>query len=144
MGIEHKRADWETRLTKHVDNMACVPFAWGVNDCTTFVVSCIQQMNMNPPEVPLYNYTTEEEAILFSKSHNLLDEMKKQLNAFEVEEGFQQVGDIIVGKNLQGFDCAHICLGRKSVACFPKYGVKIFPTKHLLEASEPKKILRYF
>lgn len=141
MGI--KRDTWERDLHRYVTEVRGASFEWGVLDCTSFVVKCLEKMTDQELITPLFTYTSKDEAIELAKHWSLPREMQKQLGAYEVLKGFQAVGDIIVIQENPDYLCAHICLGRFSAACMPDKGVVIFPTKLLTNSEHPTVILRF-
>lgn len=140
-----KLSDWEKRLSNFVSQNLNQPFEWGKRDCTTFAIDCIESMTGKQYEKPEYTYTNMEEAIEFSKTVSLFDEMKKQVDAFEIQPNFQTVGDIIFCQEKEGYPCIYVCLGSRSVTVAPDYGVRAVPTKLVLKSVpiDNIKILRF-
>lgn len=141
MGI--KKTTWERDLTRFVTSQMNKEFIWGHRDCTIFIAECLQAMTETPLVIPYGEYDSREGAIEHSKRQRLGPEMKLQLQAYEIEDGFQQVGDVIIVKENDDYDCVHLCLGRKSVCCIPDYGVRQVPTSLIMRDTNPRQILRF-
>lgn len=138
--MELKIKDWDIALHKYnIANMK-QPFSWGIRDCTIYTISCIEVMIGREVVKPKFTYTNEEEAKEFAKTWSLERGMVEQLGAFYIQPNFQRIGDIIIVSE-KGFECSHVCLGRKSISCFPGLGVRLFHTG--IFDLDSAKILRF-
>lgn len=117
-----KRTDgWDVRLVRWADARRGSPFEWGVTDCAMLAFEAIDAMAGGEELAQKYRgrWDSERAARRF-QAKGKIDTAQVLIDAgcVEVPPGHHQRGDIIVVP-LDGFQCAHVCVGRTSLSVRP-------------------------
>jgi hypothetical protein len=137
-----KTQNYHRALTDYINASLKLPFEWGKRDCVTYAIGAIEAMIGKEVEKPEFAYTTEEEALEFSKSWSLQEGMIAQLSAYEVPHKFHQPGDIAIVRR-DGFECCHVVFDRRAYAPLLDDVVRAFSVHKLYEECPDAKILRF-
>ena len=114
-----KRANWWVYLHQYLSDCESKAFAWGSFDCVIFAVGCLEAMLGRPVETPDFDYTDKAGAILKAQDIQLSQEMKRQLQAYDVEPGFIQQGDVVIIQE-DGLEKAMVFTGSTLVVPMPE------------------------
>lgn len=126
-----KRNNWLVELTKHINSQLGQPFTWGVCDCTTFALECVEVMIGRGLVKPEFTYRTQDEALAFAELHRVEDALVEQCNAYRVPPHTAKAGDLLIVPEY-GFECTHVCVGRRAVVPIPNHGVRAMPVEPIL------------
>lgn len=129
-----KLHDWDARLARWATGQVGTPFAWGGTDCAILAFEALDAMaGGNLAAQYRGEWNTELGARRFQIKHRT-DLLKVILRAgcAPVEPHFQQRGDLLIVEE-NGFQCAHVCMGLRSLSSWPDMGVHWCRTLHLLK-----------
>lgn len=117
-----KRAEgWDVRLVRWADSRRGAPFAWGVVDCAMLAFEAIDAIAGVDELAALYRarWDSERSALRFQVRENTdTARVLAAAGCEQVADGFHQRGDIIVVPQ-GGFQCAHVCMGVRSLSVRP-------------------------
>jgi hypothetical protein len=129
-------------LTDYLNASFRKPFQWGTLDCVIFAIGAIEAMIGGEVDKPEFTYTTQEEALEFSKTWSLAAGMVDQLNAYEVPRHFHQPGDILI-INDNGIERTYVVFDRRAYSPMPGGTVTAFNVYQLYEKCTELKLLRF-
>lgn len=121
-----KRDNWLVHLTKFINGQLGQPFEWGVRDCTTFALECVEVMLGRGLVKPEMTYCTQDEALAFAELHRVETGLVEQCGAYRVPPETAKAGDLLIVPEY-GFECTHVCVGRRAVVPVPNHGVRAMP-----------------
>lgn len=146
-----RRNDWETRLSAWAQSRLGAPLVYGETDCLMLSFEAVDAMAGSDLAGHWRGrWTSEADGIRYMIKHgtNIVAELH-DAGLYDVDAGFQQPGDIIVGEAMAdgsavekrlrkqlgiGFMRAHVCLGHMSISAMPGAKAALVRTHALLAA----------
>lgn len=107
---------WESLLAEYIEGRRNEPFAWGTNDCCTFVAGCIRAITGVDPLSDWPQYKTAAQAKRIIRNLGGLQAIATAvLGEARENRGFAQRGDVVLA-TLDGDELLGICIGHEWVA----------------------------
>ena len=118
--IDHNKAN------NYIESKLGKPFAWGTNDCNTFIVGYFDAvLGTDLLKIIYKKYTTKLGAIRFQKKFGQrISGRCLELGMTEHHPTKATFGDILIKKN-ENWDSCHICIGSKIASIDENIGTAI-------------------
>jgi len=116
------------KVNKYIESKLNQPFAWGTNDCNTFVLHYLDKLlDTDLLKIAYKKYSTKLGAIKFQKKHGQkISEKCLELGMTQYHPNKAIFGDILVKHN-ENWDSCHICIGSKMASVDEQIGTAILP-----------------
>jgi len=128
--MPRRRPDAEILLTRYITAQLGNPFMWGLHDCATFALGCIDAMIDTPLDLPEFTYRTEEGAIEFHERHPFIEGLKERGAVVVPDANYRAIGDVFVMVE-RGRSCCHVLLGDLCAVNAPGHGVMYHKARRL-------------
>lgn len=125
-----RRIDAETRLMAYINAQQGKPFEWGVHDCATFALGCLDAQIETPMTLPEFTYRCEAGAIAFNERHPMIEGLKARGATVVPDANYRQIGDVAVFME-RNRPCCHVLLGDLCAANTPGHGVMYYKSQLL-------------
>lgn len=116
------------KANQYIESKLEQPFAWGTNDCNTFIVEYFDKvLGTDLLKIIYKKYSDKEGAIEFQKKFGQrISGRCLQLGFVEYHPTKAIFGDILVKHN-DNWDSCHICIGSKMASVDETIGTAILP-----------------
>lgn len=114
MGL--KKHNWDIALCDYINACQLKAFEWGVFDCGLFIVGAVEAMTGLEVNKPVKSeYQSRREAVAIMRKWRVSEQMRLQLNAFEVGFSYRQNGDVFCLEE-DGLEKTMLFYGQKAYA----------------------------
>ncbi len=124
----------EIALMRFIEENIHQPFIWGRRDCNTFVLealdACAGTSHLASKIIGKYSTALGAMRYRLRSPWGNLYNLLQDAGCIEIQEGFQQIGDIMVVPDHR-WEQAHICLGITVASVDFVLGVHIYPIAQL-------------
>ena len=116
------------KANEYIETQLGQPFAWGTNDCNTFILDYFDKVfGTDLLKIIYKKYSSKEGAIKFQKKFGQrISGRCLQLGLVEHHPSKAIFGDILVKHNAD-WDSCHICIGSKIASVDETIGTAIIP-----------------